>query len=71
MTFLYESFNLFISIFFVKVIFYYLKFYHLISKKISSSIFRIIGNFTKANKTAVINCKLVFPNLDEIKIRRL
>ena len=40
-----------------------------LSVKFSSIIFMTFGRFTKANKTAINNCKHVFPNLEEREIK--
>ncbi len=42
-----------------------------IAKKLTSSILRILGKLTSANKTAVINCNFVFPQLDKITIKKI
>ncbi len=40
-----------------------------LSVKFSSIVFMTFGRFTKANKTAINNCKHVFPNLEEREIK--
>ena len=35
------------------------------SKKFSSFIFRTLGKLSSADKTAIKNCKFVFPNLEK------
>ena len=58
--------------FFIKILFSLIKILPFnIAKKITSFIFKIIGKLTNANKTAVINCKFVFPHLDEITIKKI
>ena len=42
-----------------------------LSVKFSSILFITFGKFTNANKTAIKNCKHVFPNLEEEEVRRI
>ncbi len=44
---------------------------HSLSVKCSSFLFITFGMFSKANKTAIKNCKHVFPNLKENEIRNI
>ena len=56
----------------IRIIFFILKILPLnFSKKLSSTIFRIVGKLTSADKTAINNCKFVFPNLEHNKIREI
>ncbi len=62
----------FLQFLFVKIFFFILIILPLnISKKIASKIFRNIGKFTKADSTAINNCKFVFPNHTDTKIREI
>ena len=57
---------------FIKILFFLLKFLPFrVSVKLSSLIFRCIGKLTRADKTATENCKIVFPKLDNTKIRNI
>ena len=42
-----------------------------LSLKISSFLFRTFGKFSRANKTAINNCKSVFPNLKDEEIQNI
>ena len=42
-----------------------------LSKNFSSFILRTIGKLTSAHNTAIKNCKLVFPELDDLKIKSI
>ena len=42
-----------------------------LSVKFSSFLFRTFGKFSRANKTAIINCKHVFPNLKDEEIKNI
>ena len=42
-----------------------------LSIKVSSFLFRTFGKFSKVNKTAIKNCKQVFPNLREEEIQNI
>ena len=42
-----------------------------LSTKISSFLFRTFGKFSRANKTAINNCRLVFPNLKDEEIQNI
>ena len=67
-----KNFIYFLQFILVKIFFYFLKILPLeISKKISSFIFRTAGKLSDADKTAVNNCKFVFPNLKEEKVRNI
>ena len=44
---------------------------HSLSVKCSSFLFITFGMFSKANKTAIKNCKHVFPNLKDNEIRNI
>ncbi len=41
------------------------------SSKIISNLFMFLGNLSKYNKIAIINCKIVFPHLDDQEIRKI
>ena len=68
----------------MKIIFYYLEYIFIIliysfykilplnlSVKFSSFLFTTFGKFSSANKTAIDNCKHVFPDLEEKEIRNI
>ena len=42
-----------------------------LSLKVSSFLFRTFGKFSRANKTAINNCKYVFPNLKDEEIQKI
>ena len=42
-----------------------------LSLKVSSFLFRTFGKFSRANKTAINNCKYVFPNLKDEEIQNI
>ena len=42
-----------------------------LSLKVSSFLFRTFGKFSRANKTAINNCKSVFPNLKDEEIQNI
>ena len=42
-----------------------------LSLKVSSFLFRTLGKFSRANKTAINNCKYVFPNLKDEEIKNI
>ncbi len=42
-----------------------------LSLKFSSFLFMTLGKFSRANKTAITNCKYVFPNLEEKAIKNI
>ena len=42
-----------------------------LSLKVSSFLFRTFGKFSRANKTAINNCKHVFPNLKDEEIQNI
>ena len=42
-----------------------------LSVKFSSFLFRTFGKFSQANKTAIDNCKHVFPNLKDEEIQNI
>lgn len=57
---------------FLRILFIFLKILPLsISKKILSLIFRSLGKFTNAHKTAINNCETVFPNFSKNKIENI
>ena len=57
---------------FVKVLFIFLTILPLnFSKRLAGIIFRSIGKLTSADKTAMKNCKLVFPNSQNIIVRKI
>tara|TARA_A100001011_G_scaffold397476_1_gene498576 strand:+ start:1130 stop:1993 length:864 start_codon:yes stop_codon:yes gene_type:complete len=67
-----KIFFYFLQYIFIKILFIFLKILPLnFSKKLSSLIFRIAGKFSNADKTAINNCKFVFPKLEDIKIRNI
>ena len=56
----------------VKILFFLVKILPLgISRKLSSIIFRTLGKLSSADKTAFNNCKFIFPNLEDKKIRNI
>ena len=62
----------FLQFIFVKIFFFLLTILPLdLSKNIASRIFRNIGRLTKADRTAINNCKFVFPNHTDKKIRKI
>ncbi len=62
----------FLQYIFVRVLFFILEFLPLsYSKKFGSFIFRTFGKFSSADKTAMNNCKFVFPKLEKNKIREI
>ena len=62
----------FLQFIFVKIFFFLLTILPLnISKNIASRIFRNIGRLTRADSTAINNCKFVFPNHTDKKIRKI
>ncbi len=62
----------FLEFIFIKILFIFLTLLPLnLSKKISSLIFRTIGKLTSADKTATDNCKFIFPDLINIKVREI
>ena len=62
----------FLQFMFVKIFFLLLSILPLnISKKIASRIFRNIGRLTRADSTAIKNCKFVFPNKTDTKVREI
>ena len=57
---------------FAKILFFLLLILPLtISKKIASLIFKVAGRLSSADKTAMKNCKLVFPKLNYTEIRNI
>ncbi len=67
-----KKFFYFLQFIFVKILFFILSILPLnFSKKLASVIFRTIGKLSSADKTAINNCKFIFPNLEEIKIRSI
>ena len=62
----------FLQFLFIKLLFFFIKILPLnSSRRFTSFIFRIIGKQSTADKTAVRNCKFVFPNLEKKKIRNI
>ncbi len=67
-----KVFLYFFQFLFVKILFSLLSILPLnLSKRLASLIFKNIGRLTKADKTAINNCKYVFPKLENIKIRNI
>ncbi len=67
-----KMFLYFLQFLFIKFVFFIFMILPLnISKKLSSFLFRTIGKLTNSDKTAIRNCKFVFPKYDELKIRRI
>ena len=62
----------FLEYLFVKILFFLIRILPInFSKKLSSSIFRILGKLSSADRIAMDNCKFVFPDLEEAKIRNI
>ena len=62
----------FLQFLLIKILFFFIKILPLnFSKTFTSFFFRIIGKLSKADKTALNNCRFVFPNLDDTKIRNI
>ena len=62
----------FFQFLFVKILFIFFKLLPLkIAKLMASIIFRIVGRFSSSHKTAIKNCKYVFPNHKDKKINSI
>ena len=67
-----KTFLYFLQFIIIKIIFTLLKVLPLnISKTLSSSIFRILGKLSGAHKTAINNCKFVFPDFSDNQINNI
>ena len=67
-----KTFLYFLQFIIIKIIFTLLKVLPLnISKTLSSSIFRILGKLSGAHKTAIKNCKFVFPDFSDNQINNI
>ena len=61
-----------IEYFFIRILFIILRILPLnTSKKMLSATFRFLGKLTNAHKTAISNCKFVFPNFTENQINNI
>ncbi len=67
-----KKFNYFLQYIFVIIFFNFLRLLPLhLSQKFASFCFRYIGRFSSAQKTSIENCKLVFPDLTNTKIKKI
>ncbi len=67
-----KTINYFLQFSFIRFFFFLINILPLdISINLSSLIFRTAGKLSSADKTAIKNCKFVFPNLEDIKIRKI
>ncbi len=67
-----KYFSYFLQYIFIRLALIILKILPLnIAKKILSLIFRLFGKLTSAHKTAINNCKFVFPNFSRIRVNSI
>ena len=67
-----KTINYFLQFSFIRFFFFLINILPLdISINLSTLIFRTAGKLSSADKTAIKNCKFVFPNLEDIKIRKI
>ncbi len=67
-----KIFFYYLQFIFIKFLFFLLKLLPIdVAKNLSSNLFRTIGKFSSADKIALNNCRLVFPNLEKEKIRSI
>ena len=67
-----KTFIYFLQFSCVKILFFFLKIIPLnFSINLSSLVFKTAGKLSRADKTAMKNCKFVFPDLEEKKIRNI